>query len=194
MLSLPIDKVAARALLKQKRRTLTDSYLTESNSKICEHLLREILAHVADTVLTFSPIGNEPDLDPLARELMARDIAVAFPVSCTNDTHLEFFTVSDLSELRDGAYGIKEPSQNAPRAVCTRRTVCIVPALSFDKRGMRIGYGKGYYDRFLSEFEGLSIGVVFSEMLSDTVPHDEHDIPVDMIITEGGVILPHEIT
>lgn len=141
----------------------------------------------------FSPIGKEPDIAPLARELTARGITVAFPVSYTDNVHLEFFTVSDLSQLCDGAYGIKEPPQNAPRAVCTEHTVCIVPALSFDRRGMRIGYGKGYYDRFLADFEGLSVGVVFSELLSDSVPCDGYDIPVDMIITEGGLILPDEV-
>lgn len=188
MLSLPTDKTLARTVLRQRRRELDGEYTLACGKTICESLLSVIKKLDADTVLMFAPISGEPNILPLADALKNLGISAAFPVSFTEDTHLEFFAVSDTEELKAGAYGIKEPPPSAPRAVCTERTVCIVPALSFDVRGMRIGHGKGYYDRFLSDFCGTAIGVVFSELLAEGVPHGEHDVPVNLVITEKGVI------
>lgn len=190
MLSLPTDKASCRALLREKRKKINEESFGAFSTAICERAFDVISDLGADTVLLFSPIGKEPNILPLAQNLIDRGVTVAFPISFTEDSHLEFFTVSDLSELREGAYGIKEPPA-LRRAVCTERSVCIVPALSFDMSGVRIGYGKGYYDRFLADFAGVGIGVVFSELLSESIPHDRYDIPVDLIITEGGVIFPN---
>ena len=105
---------------------------------------------------------------------------------------LDFREVTSLDELEVGAYGIKEPPANNPLFNNNTHSVCVVPALSYDANGMRIGYGKGYYDRFLSEFSGISVGIVFSCLMSQSIPTDKYDVPVDVMITEEGVTVVNE--
>jgi 5-formyltetrahydrofolate cyclo-ligase len=88
--------------------------------------------------------------------------------------------------LEAGTYGINEPTKASPRASFTKNTICIVPALAFDKKGFRLGYGKGYYDRFLNNFEGISIGVAFDRFICDALPINDTDIAVGSIIKSSG--------
>jgi len=142
----------------------------------------------ADTVLIFSPTRNEPDLIPVAIEAWSRGKLVAFPISQTGDCTLDFRIVSSMNELQAGAYGIYEPRNTATKATFTERTLCIVPALAVDKNGFRLGYGKGYYDRFLSSFKGVSVCALLSDFSCELLPHDEKDVPVDITIFETGVV------
>jgi 5-formyltetrahydrofolate cyclo-ligase len=112
--------------------------------------------------------------------------SIAFPISLTDSLTLDFRTVSSLDELESGAYGIKEPREDSPKAILSERTLCVVPALAFDKQGFRLGYGKGYYDRFLKNFQGVSIGLCKDDFLADSLPTDKNDIPVDILITDTG--------
>lgn len=189
MLSLPTEKSAARAVLRKMRKELTDEYRRQSSALICAVAPKVIADIGADSVLLFAPIGDEPNIMPLAEELLGRGVSVFFPVSLTETRRLEFHRVTALSELCLGAYEIREPSRKLPGFENGENSVCVVPALAFDRQGMRIGYGKGYYDRFLSTFKGKSMGAVYSQLLFDRLPADKHDVPVDMIITEGGVYI-----
>ena len=113
---------------------------------------------------------------------------VAFPISLTDSFTLDFRRVTSLDELNVGAYGIREPLKDAKKAVFTKNSLCVVPALSFDQKGFRLGYGKGYYDRFLSAFPGKSAGLCFEDFLCDSLPTDSKDIAVDILITNKGVL------
>lgn len=161
--------------------------------KISQHLFDLICRRRADSVLLFYPIKNEPDLLPLVSILNREGISVGFPISVTDPVSLDFRTVLSVDDMEVGAYGICEPSKNSPKAEISGRTVCVVPALAFDREGYRLGYGKGFYDRFLADFEGLSVGVTYDAFLTDSLPRDRYDLCVDMIITQGGVMLPDEV-
>ena len=86
-------------------------------------------------------------------------------------------------ELKDGMYGIKEPVSDVP---CDKKSIdlAIIPALAFDTKGFRLGYGKGYYDRFLADTDINTIGICHKELLVPKLPHDEFDISVDKVITD----------
>ena len=192
MLLLPTDKCDARAFLIKQRNALSAIDVTKGSQAICNSLLPVILHVDADDVLLFSPIGNEPDLLPLAQELLHRGKRVYFPISQVQTCMLDFRAVTSLDELCIGTYKIKEPPHNNPPFENRANAVCVVPALSYDTRCMRIGYGKGYYDRFLQSFKGISLGVAFSSLLSQFIPTDKYDIPVDAVITEEGVTVVNE--
>lgn len=160
---------------------------------IGQHLIDLIRKRRADSVLLFYPIKNEPNLLPLVRILNREGIAVGFPISVTDPVSLDFRRVTDLTDMSVGTYGICEPRKDAPTAQIGSRTICVVPALAFDREGYRLGYGKGFYDRFLADFNGLSVGVTYERLIADRLPKDQYDLCVDLIITEGGVILPDEI-
>ena len=98
--------------------------------------------------------------------------------------------VQSLDELKTGAYGILEPPEDAPVYEPEKDTgaaVCFVPGLVYDKAGYRLGYGKGFYDRYLSAFSGCTIGVVYSDYILPVVPRGRFDVSVDILLTEKGV-------
>jgi 5-formyltetrahydrofolate cyclo-ligase len=86
-----------------------------------------------------------------------------------------------------GNFGIFEPNENCELAFPNQNTLCIVPAVAFSRDGHRIGYGRGFYDRFLADFKGVSAGFSYSSLVCDGILHEDHDVPLDMIITESEV-------
>lgn len=191
-MTLAEKKSALRKNALADRKELCGKYISSASLKISEQLIDLALKAQADTVLLFYPIKNEPDLLCSVNKLRAHGITVGFPISVTETLTLDFRAVSDISDMSLGAYGIREPMQNAQKIKTTKHTLCAVPALAFDKDGYRLGYGKGYYDRFLSDFDGTSVGVTYKDFILDTLPRGEFDLSVDLIITEGGVTLPNE--
>ena len=142
----------------------------------------------ADIILLYFPTRSEPDISPLA-DIARRDgKKIAFPISVTKDCTLDFRFISSPDELEIGAYGIREPRADAERATLSDRTLCIVPALAVDADGYRLGYGKGYYDRFLSAFEGNAVVAIHSSLVCERLPRNDTDIPIKTIITETGAI------
>ena len=96
--------------------------------------------------------------------------------------------INSFDDLSPGAYGILEPSAGEPTMSFEPASLCIVPALSYDEKGNRLGFGKGYYDRFLSGFKGIKTGICYELSLCETLPADDHDIRVDNIVTEDRII------
>lgn len=182
------EKKEARKFFLEKRLALTARRLAAASAALCEGIVSLKEFTDADTLLIFFPSRNEPDLLPLVRIALSLEKNVAFPISFPDTCTLEFRCVSDLSELKEGTYGIPEPCADAPTPPITNKTLCILPALAFDRQGFRLGYGKGYYDRFLSQFKGVSAGAVIDGFLCDQLPIEHTDIPTDIIITEIGVI------
>ena len=104
-----------------------------------------------------------------------------------------FHIVTDLQQLQTGSYGLSEPDANAPvydfEALASRDlAIAVIPGVVFDRDGYRVGYGKGYYDRFLRAFSGVKIGLCYAEGILQKVPRGRFDLNVDMIVTEKGVL------
>ena len=102
-----------------------------------------------------------------------------------------FHTVGGVNELLPDRYGIPAPAADAPRACSNARTLCLLPGLAAGKDGTRLGYGGGFYDRFLATFEGTTLFPVYSRLVFDTLPSEAHDRRVDHILTEKGEIAIH---
>ena len=180
------DKRQARLELSKIR---ADIYGRDEYSKsLCDGIAMLKDYEDADILLLYFPTRSEPDLTPLAHLAWRDGKRVAFPISRTDSLTLDFRIVRDLDELAAGAYGIFEPRESAPRAALTERTLCVVPALAVDRDGYRLGYGKGYYDRFLSSFVGRSLVAIHSSLVCERLPRNDTDIPLYTIITETGAI------
>lgn len=178
------DKKNARLYFLQKRALLCPDQKLCFDAQICDGLYSAVAGF--DTVLCFCAVRGEPSLEPLVARLLEEGRRVAFPISHTQSTRLEFKLISSLSELSAGAYGIGEPP-SANEAVCDfAGAVCLTPALAIDKRGYRLGYGKGYYDRFFEGNDVHRIGVIYSCCMAEELPRESTDIPVDIIVTEKG--------
>lgn len=146
----------------------------------------------ADTILFYYPIKGEPDLTAAVSAALAMGKRAAFPKCCPDGAGMVYKFVTSLSELSPAMYGIPEPPEENESYVPSPflSDICIVPAVCFDRRGYRIGYGKGYYDRFLAGFGGTSVGFTLDCLLKDSVPRGRYDRSVDMIITEKGAVVP----
>jgi len=179
--------------LRQRYRAIRHALSVQDrvlwDKKIMEHLCSLALYQTAERLLLYFPVKGEPNLLPLAERALADGKEIAFPISEEATCTLQFGIVSSLAQLQPGAYGIPEPPQAAPRfhTQNSDRTVCILPGLVFDRAGYRLGYGMGYYDRFLTQFTGTCVGPVYDALLIPSLPREETDQPVHWIITEKEV-------
>lgn len=169
-----------RALRKQliaKRREMPADVKKAADEAIFQKLLP--LLNAADVVLVYVSTEIEVDTRRVLSYCFDNNIRVAVPVS--GDAELDFYEIRSFSELQSGRYGILEPVNRETAVVGTKDSLCIVPALCADGSGLRLGYGKGYYDRFLSGFSGRSVIICYS-VFKMNVPTESHDKKADMTI------------
>ncbi|MBX9709603.1 MAG: 5-formyltetrahydrofolate cyclo-ligase [Xanthobacteraceae bacterium] len=140
-------------------------------------------------VAGFSSIRSEIDVSPLMQALSKRGAALALPVLAGQDQPLIFRRWSESARLVRGPYGIFEPSSEADEV---DPDIVLVPLAAFDRAGHRIGYGGGYYDRTLERLRKLkkitAIGIGFSVQEIAQVPSSEHDVQLDLVLTENEII------
>ncbi len=190
------EKAQSRKHFLQLRALLTEDSIKHMSKQICDTAYTVIKDSGIRCVLLYSPVRREPNVLPLARRLISEGIDVAFPVCDIQSTRLIFKRVRSMEEMSLGAYGIGEPldccEELSPSSL--KGSLCIVPALSADRQGFRLGYGKGYYDRFLPQLYergGLSLCPLYHEFLCEHLAHEETDIEVDIICTQKEVIYTH---
>jgi 5-formyltetrahydrofolate cyclo-ligase len=135
----------------------------------------------------YAPTGSEIDITPIARHAWSLGKKVAFPRCNISDRTMDFKYVDSLDALCIGEYSILEPPASAESVKDFSRSICIVPGLLFDREGFRVGYGKGYYDRFLSNYNETRLGLVYSDFILDYVPRGRFDRSVDTLVCEKGV-------
>lgn len=109
---------------------------------------------------------------------------------CVKDTNImHFYRINSFDDLEKGSFGILEPRESCLRVTDFPETaLCIVPGLSYDILGYRLGFGKGFYDRFLADFKGVKIGLCFENCITDKLPSDEFDIRADIVVTEERIV------
>lgn len=136
-------------------------------------------------LFTYVSTAIEVDTRRIIERALADGKTVAVPRCVPGTRTMEFYTISGLQELRPGSFGVLEPEPN-PQNLWTdfSEGLCLVPALCYDWRGFRLGYGKGYYDRFLAGFEGNMVGLCYSECVRHKLPHGRYDRPVELLVTE----------
>lgn len=138
----------------------------------------------ADTVMVFCGVGREPDTAPLIRTLLERGQRVALP-ACLPGRRLEARVITDECQLVHGKFGIPEPDPSCPVAAPNEIGAVLVPGLMADRDGYRLGYGGGYYDRWLSGYQGFTAMVCPPDRLADRLPREEFDRPVGLVLTDA---------
>ncbi|MDE5763922.1 MAG: 5-formyltetrahydrofolate cyclo-ligase [Ruminococcus sp.] len=185
----PADKKALRKYFSELREKIKDSGKDKS---IAGRILSFGQVVDADCVLIYASFGSEADTWRIAHELIKQNITVAYP-KCGNSGIMTFHTVKSADELHEGRYGIPEPSGNEPVPEISERTVCIVPGLAFTENGGRLGYGGGYYDRFLKKYPDMyTIAPAYEKLVVSHLPVAEHDVKIKAIATEERLVLCNE--
>ncbi len=177
----------SKFFLRNKFRMLRDAAKSEEKDEQIYKFLREFECFKSfESVFIYYSVKSEVDTLKTIRKALADGKKVALPKCTDRNGNMEFYFVNDIeNSLTDAFFTLKEPDTSVCElAVPDEKSVFIVPGMAFDKKGYRLGYGGGYYDRFLSNFKGMKIGLCFEECLCDCLPSDEHDIKVDFIITD----------
>lgn len=184
------EKDILRKEILKRRNEISNTERESRNFKILERLMQFNEITNAENICTYVSKSGEADTFSIIEMLISMGKAVYVPKSDIKSNIMTFYRIKSLSELSLGTFSVMEPVSTDNKYVDSSESdVCIVPALSFDKQGFRLGYGKGYYDRFLKDFQGIKIGICFEEFILDKLPKFETDIAVDMIISESKKIL-----
>lgn len=170
-----MDKKEARKEMLKKRKAFSNLKVSLVSKSIIDQIRALDIYQKAKKVGLYAPILNEISV----MELLSDDKEFYFPR--VNGDYIHFFLVKSTLELKEGSFNILEPIGNEENDL----DLVIVPMVGYTNNNFRIGYGKGYYDRFLRDFQGNKIGVSYKELYIEDVPMDSYDIPLDQIIKEG---------
>lgn len=180
-------KDAARLRARALRDAVSDPEArSRASHAVCKRVLAAEVPLPDGPAAGYWPLGSELDVRPLLLHLHEGGRTVALPVSGPKGTPLIFRAWGPETALCEGRFGIREPDHGAPEVV---PAVLFVPLLAFDRRGHRLGYGAGYYDRTLAGLRAaggavLAVGIGFAGQEVDAVPHGPYDQPLDWIVTE----------
>ena len=184
-----IDIRPIKTELRQKYRSLRQAMPPEIKAERDEAIaaqVRRLWQYQSNSILlVYVSTPIEVDTIRIINQALADGKKVAVPRCVPDSRNMEFYYIDSVDELSPGMFGVLEPS------VCPDKLysesdggVCLVPAFSYDWQGYRLGYGKGYYDRFLSRFEGNIVGICYSDCVQKSLPHGRYDRPVELLVTE----------
>lgn len=176
-------RLAARETLSEQERCAFDESITQKLLETPEYA-------EAATVLTYVSVSPEVSTRMFIEGALRDGKTVAVP-RCLPGHRLEFVAISSLDQLAPAPFNLLEPAEDLSALTVsqTDNSICIVPALLVDTKGYRLGYGAGFYDRFLSTYPGKKICLAYQQNLSKTeLSHTEFDVAVDMVITESDIL------
>lgn len=179
------DKKSLRRIYFEKRRVLSSGEVREKSGQITNNLLK--LEEVNDkSVACYLPINNEVDTSMLVDQLLRQGAKVFVPCWSKKSEGWAFGKFVDWESLSEGPFGTMQPKTVKGEKVEFK--VAIVPGIAFSLDGVRLGYGKGVFDRLLSGRQCLKIGLAYNFQIVDELPQDKHDLVMDVIVTEKRVI------
>lgn len=212
------SKKEIRKLMNQKRLTLNSEDVEKAGEGIASILSNSGMIKHETLFLSFASYKNEPDTDVIFKYLKSKyyQVTFAYPRVCDDRKSMFFYTVDSLKELKPGYMGIREPEDNTKKKILLSNSlshqlfdpvsnakrysnvVILMPGLAFDLNGSRIGYGGGFYDRYLSglkcednngvkNFIKIGLGYDFQILINDTAEFEEHDISLDYIVTGNNM-------
>lgn len=179
-------KQALRESMLAARQALAPSVVAEVSTAIQQRLLE--LEEFKTAGLVHAYVGakaNEVRTERIIAETLRLGRRLAVPRVAGD--YLVHHLIRRPSELHPSRFGLLEPDPAAPRVDPSEIELVVVPGLAFDRSGARLGFGRGYYDRFLNEVSGVKAALLYTLQLVDDVPAGDQDVPVDLLVTELGV-------
>ena len=180
------EKKRLRRLAAERTAALPAGYLAEAGRRIAERIAGLPEYRQAGTVLAFAGTAREIDTAPLLARIPADGKRLALP-RCTAPGRMEARQVTDLSQLRPGAFGIPEPAADRPLLAPEDLRLIVVPCAACDRSGGRLGRGGGYYDRYLAVYRGCALLACPEALVMERVPMGPLDRPIPLLVTERGV-------
>ena len=187
------DKAKLRKRMLSIRDELTGDIRAENSELIRKKLVGSSIYKNAEIVLSYASYRSEVDTWAINKQILADNKKLYLPKTYVKEKRLRFIRVSDMDELKPGALGIMEPDGEGegidPKMTGAGAILMIMPGVAFDNNGARLGYGGGFYDRYLSEYEDIiprTVLIAFEAQRADEICTDEYDIRPGQILTEAG--------
>lgn len=185
-------KASLRRIARERRLALAPAWHAEASRAAAWQALRALPWRERRRVALFWPHAGEVDTRPLLHALFWLGALPLLPRMQGRGQPLVFAAWTPDTALAGGPFGVMEPPADQPAAV---PDIILVPLLAFDREGRRLGYGAGFYDRTLAALaaenhQALRAGFAFASQEVDMVPTDAHDAPLDLVVTEAGVLGP----
>ena len=178
-------KANLRKQMKARLKVMTKEEKESLDHEICERVLNLPEIAEAKQIYAYMALNWETGTEEILARFWQRGILVALPKVLGSE--MEYFEVSSRADLDEGAFHILEPKESCKK-VFWPDAVMLVPGLAFSKDGRRLGKGGGYYDKFLmKEPEHKTIALAYEFQMTEEIPAEEHDKPVDLVLTESGI-------
>ena len=182
-------KAELRQKLLEQRRGMPEQEKIRMNKAITRTVLESAYFQDAQTIFVY--VSTEEEIS--TREIIAAGLrqgkCICVP-KCLLGHQMEARQITSLNDLTEQTYGIPEPGDHCAVVLPESMELCLVPALACDRHGYRLGYGGGFYDRFLPRTQGITVALCASSRMLETLPVDSYDVPCACIITENEVLCP----
>lgn len=178
------EKESLRRLLLEKRDNTSFDLMKIASERIQKKLKKVYAFKNAQKIGVYYPIGSEILTQDIIQEMLSQGREVFLPK--TKRDGMEFRKIADFSSLEIGNFGIMEPKDNCKTD--NKLDVVLVPTVAITPTGVRLGYGHGYYDRFLADNKTVTISLTLEKQIVKKIPISEHDIIIDWIVTENRTI------
>lgn len=190
-----MDKQTLRVLMKEKRNAISPKEHALWDDAIVNQLLHLDVYDSCKVILSYAALGSEVNLAKLLIQAVLDGKRVYYPKVSGED--MEFFLITQIEQLKEGHFQVLEPSGREPHldlACDWSKTLILCPGLAFGENGHRIGYGKGYYDRYIGRCKAhnidfTTIGIAYDCQITNDFLGDSYDEPLDMIISENRKVL-----
>lgn len=180
------EKKLLRAACAQRLKSIPESVLLDASGAISARVLASAAYQNARSVFIYVSVGKEVDTRALIQRAWADGKRVYVP-KCKGQGQMDAVAVGDWGQLRPGSFGIPEPRDGLRAADAeTIFDLAVVPCVCASRDGRRLGHGAGYYDRFLSRHRAYAVCLCYEALLSDAVPADPWDRPMDAVVTESN--------
>ena len=181
-------KQALREKIRKDRKAIPANSHAEKSAAIRQKL--EALPEFAEaqSILMYISKSDEVATHQLTKDCIEAGKKVYVPK--VQDDSLIICPIVGWEQLKPGSFGLLEPCETLDPANPEEVDIILVPGIAFDGRGHRIGYGRGFYDSLLKFTRGSKVGLAFSEQIIDEIPDEEHDVALDMVITDTDIIYP----
>ena len=187
----PVDirkyKQELRLKCREYRQNLDKELKSQLDGKIADNVRRLKEYRPAHTVLVYMSTPIEVDTLKIIKNAWEDGKKVAVPRCVPESRDMEFHYIENLECLAPGTFGVLEPDESFPVVTDFSGCLMIVPGMQFDMKGYRIGYGKGYYDRYMVRFKGRSAGICYSDELKPFMYHGRYDQAVDIVVTDRRI-------
>lgn len=181
-----ISKSVLRKQLLKIRSELPIEYRKTADKAIIQNLLAMKEYEQADIIFTYVSTKEEVNTRKLIKHALSRKKTVAIP-RCLEKGIMRAYRIKNPEELQPGKYGILEPLEECEELKPERISLAVIPCVACSRNGVRLGYGGGYYDRYLPQTSACKIVLCREKMLWDDIPEESHDCPMDIVITETGI-------